>query len=392
MIIEPKIRGFICTTAHPVGCARNVHEQIQKAQQIKSGVTKRVLVLGASTGYGLSSLITAAFSCRAKTIGVSFDRPAHSEKKRTATAGWYNMAAFAQAARDAGLEHHTVIGDAFSDESKDKVIECIKNTMGKVDAVIYSLASPMRTDPLTGQRYQSVIKPIGKPYTTKSLNMNSWKVETVELAPASDEEVQATIKVMGGEDWKRWMEKLSASGVLEEDYLTLAFDYTGPTLTHPIYKDGTIGQAKKDLLETAKQLNHGGRSFLSVNKAVVTQASAAIPAVPLYIALLFRTMKKKGLHEDCIDQMIRMFQRIGSGKLALDEEGRIRMDDWEMQPDVQQEVMQNWQDVTDENIDQLADLNGFRDDFARLFGFGRGDVNYAEDVDPAVDIPGAILL
>lgn len=392
MIIQPKIRGFICTTAHPVGCEKNVRDQIEKAKLVHSGITQSTLVLGASTGYGLASMITAAFSCHAKTIGVSFDRPANPDKKRTATAGWYNMAAFAREAERAGLEHHSVIGDAFSDECKQKVIECIRNTVGKVDTVIYSLAAPNRIDPVTGTRYQSVLKPIGKPYQTKSLNLNNWSVENVELEAASEEEIQSTIKVMGGEDWRRWIEMLMQADVLEENFLTIAYDYVGPAITFPIYKDGSIGQAKKDLLEKAGEIQKSGRAFLSVNKAVVTQASAAIPAVPLYISLLFKTMKEKNVHEECIDQMIRMFQKLGSGKLNLDEAGRIRMDDWEMRDDVQQEVLANWDAVTDDNLKELADIEGFTGEFVSLFGFGRNDVDYGEDIEPMVDILHSLIL
>lgn len=392
MVIQPKIRGFICTTAHPEGCAANVRDQINKAKLIESGVTQNTLVLGASTGYGLASLIVAAFSCHAKTIGVSFDRPAVPEKQRTASAGWYNLAAFAKEAQEAGLEHHSVICDAFSKEGKQAVVDVIKSTVGKIDTVVYSLAAPSRTDEKTGKRYQSVIKPIGEAYHTKSLNMNNWELEEVTIEPATEDEIEATIKVMGGEDWKEWMELLEAEGVLEENYLSIAYDYVGPTITHPIYKDGTIGRAKENLLRASQEISEeGGRAFLSVNKAVVTQASAAIPAVPLYIALLFRTMKEKGKHEGCIEQIIRMFEKIGAGQLGLDELGRIRMDDWEMESDIQTEVMEHWNEVNDGNLTAWADIEGFRSDFAALFGFGRSDINYDADVDPAVEIAGSTI-
>lgn len=394
MIIEPKIRGFICTTAHPAGCAENVRRQIELAKASPIRATKRILVLGASTGYGLASMIAAAFGGGAASIGVAFERPGQPEKKRTATAGWYNMAAFARYAKEAGLEHHSVIGDAFSDEAKDRVIQLIKDTLGQVDTVIYSLAAPSRTDPVTGERYQSVIKPIGEAYRTKSVNLNSWKLEEVEIQPATEEEIAATIKVMGGEDWKRWMDALAAAGALAPGCLTLAYDYVGPQLTYPIYHEGTIGRAKADLLRTAGEITASGvaEAHLSVNKAVVTQASAAIPAVPLYITMLFKTMKGMGIHEDCIQQMIRMFGKIDSGNLELDEAQRVRMDDWEMRPDVQEAVMEAWQRADDTNLATLADIEGYQSDFKALFGFGLEGVDYGEDLDPAVDIPGLVVL
>lgn len=392
MIIQPKTRGFICTTAHPAGCAKNVQNQIALAKKHPTNLTKKTLVLGASTGYGLASMITATFGCCAKTIGVSFDRPAVPDKGRTATAGWYNLAAFAEAADQAGLEQHIVIGDAFATKTKDKVVELIRQTVGKVDMVVYSLASPVRTDPNTNVRYQSSIKPIGEPLVSKTIDMKTWKTAEAVLQPATEEEIESTIKVMGGEDWQLWIDVLREADVLEDNALTVAYSYIGPTITHAIYKDGTIGMAKNHLQQTADNLNKNGRAYISVNKAVVTQASAAIPAVPLYISILFRVMKEHGLHEDCIEQMIRMFEKLDCGELALDEERRIRMDDWEMREDIQQEAINRWEAANENNIGDLADIDGYQKDFLKLFGFGLVGVDESADVNIDVSIPGAIVI
>lgn len=392
MVIQPKIRGFICTTAHPEGCAANVRQMASIASKSSFGVTKRALVIGGSTGYGLASLATAAFSCHAKTIAVSFDKAAAPEKNRTATAGWYNLAAFANEAHNADLEHYAVIGDAFSDACKDATIQLIKEKFGKVDTVIYSLASPVRTDPDTGERYQSALKPVGEVYESKSLDLNHMTLNTVTLQPATEDEIASTVKVMGGADWLRWIAALKKADALEDAYLTIAYSYIGPELTHAIYKDGTIGRAKDDLQKAADALNRNGRAYLSVNKAVVTQASSAIPAVPLYISLLFNEMKARGTHEDCIEQIVRMFSKIASGHLDLDEQRRIRMDDWEMEPGLQALIRERWLDATPETLSQFADIQGYQNAFERLFGFGRTDVDYDADVDPSVPIAGAIVL
>ena len=395
MIVKPKVRGFICTTAHPLGCEQNIQEQIgyAKAQGAIAG-PRRVLVIGSSTGYGLACRIAAAFCCEADTIGVFFERP--SSGNRTATAGWYNNLAFEKAAAGAGRLAKSINGDAFSTEVKEQAVEMIRKDMpgGKVDLIIYSLAAPKRTDPVTGQVYNSVIKPIGKPFTGKTVDFHTGQVSTVEIAPAVGVEISDTVAVMGGGDWRLWMEALQNAGVLADCAATLAFSYLGPVLTHGVYKDGTIGKAKEDLDQASRQIDAllspiGGKSFVSINKALITQASSAIPVVPLYISLLFKVMKAKGTHEDCIQQMVRMFatRLYGQGlpvdwsKVDTDEEGRIRMDDWEMEPDVQQQVEEAWQGVTTGNVETATDLAGYRDDFYRLFGFGLTGVDYEDDIE-----------
>ena len=389
MVVEPKSKGFICTTAHPVGCYRNVEEQVQYAQRKgetyqcnRSKGFHKVLVIGASTGYGLASRIAAAFTCEAATIGVMYERPAAG--KRTATAGYYNTLAFDQLAKEKGLYTKSINGDAFSAQIKQEVIDTIKKDLGKVDMVIYSLASPRRTAP-DGVTYVSSLKTVGEPFTTKSLNLNNNEIITATLEPATEEEIAGTVKVMGGEDWELWMDALKEADVLEQGALTLAYSYIGPELTYPIYYSGTIGQAKKHLLDTANKINEkysDVKAYISVNKAVVTQSSSAIPAVPLYLSAMYRVMKEQGLHEDCIEQMVRLFdEKLIGDEVPVDGEGRIRLDDWEMKPEVQEAIMKIWDKVSTENVEQLCDIQGYWDDFFRMFGFGVPGVDYAADVE-----------
>ena len=387
MIIEPKIRGFVCITAHPEGCAKKVADEITiaKASSIESG-PKKVLVIGASTGYGLSSRITAAFSCEASTLGVFFERP--SSNGKPASAGWYNTVAFENEATAAGLYAKSINGDAFSNEIKEEVIQTIKEDWGTVDCVIYSLASPRRTDPTTGNTYKSCLKPIGSSFSNTSLDTNKGLVESVSIEPANEEDIKNTIKVMGGEDWELWMEALSNAGVLNEDTKTVAYSYIGPEVTWPVYKNGTIGTAKLDVERASRAIHekYGIEAYVSVNKAVVTQASSAIPVVPLYISILFKIMKAKGTHEGCIEQIVRLFKdRLYEGELNLDSEGRIRVDDWEMDPDIQAEVASIWPSVTTDNLREVSDFDAYQKEFLELFGFGLEGIDYSQDVE--VDRP-----
>lgn len=393
MIIQPKIRGFICTTAHPVGCFKHVEEQIDYVKtQGKFSGPKNVLVIGASTGYGLASRIAATFGAGAKTIGVFFEKEA--DDKRTASPGWYNSAAFETIAHREGHYAKSINGDAFSNEIKQKTADLIRKDFGKVDLIVYSLASPRRTHPHTGETFSSVLKPIGKPFVGKTVDAFRGEIKDVSIEPASPEEVANTINVMGGEDWEMWIDYLSKEGLLADGVKTMAYTYIGPELTHAIYKDGTIGKAKEDLKAAADRLDvklsklHG-HAVVSVDKAVVTQASAAIPVVPLYISLLFKIMKAKGTHEGCIEQIDRLMRAhlYSAQAPARDAEGYIRIDDLEMQPDVQQEVARLWPQVTTENLKQLSDVDGYCDDFYRLFGFYIAGVDYDADVDPVVKIP-----
>ncbi len=393
MVIKPRIRGFVCITAHPEGCAAHVREQIDYAKKqgpIGEG-PKKVLVVGASTGYGLASRIAAAFGSGASTMGVFFERP--SERGRPASAGWYNTAAFEDAARAEGLYAASINGDAFSDAIKAQTVERIKKDLGQVDLVVYSLASPRRTHPKTGETYKSVLKPIGQSFHNKSVDAEKEEVTEVEMTPATDEEIRDTVTVMGGEDWEMWIDALEDGGVLAPGATTVAYSYIGPDVTWPIYRNGTIGRAKEDLEKTAGRLDarlkvDRGRAFVAVNKAVVTQASSAIPVVPLYISILFKVMKAKGLHEGCIEQMYRLLaeQMYNGRALNYDPEGRVRIDDLEMREDVQQEVARRWPDVTTENLSDLADIAGYKEDFLRLFGFAMPGVDYDADVDPEVPL------
>ncbi len=393
MIVEPKIRGFICTTSHPEGCAKHVANQIAVVRSrgaIENG-PKRVLVIGSSTGYGLSSRIAAAFGCGASTIGVFFEKP--GEERRTGTAGWYNSAAFENEAKQAGLYARSFNGDAYSDEMKQKVVRAIQKDLGQVDCVIYSLASPRRVHPKSGETFKSVLKPIGQSYTNKNLNTGTKVVDEITIEPASQEEIDNTIAVMGGEDWEMWIDALLEADVLAEGAKTIAYSYIGPEVTWPIYTNGTIGAAKEDVEKSQRALDEklaplGGKAWVSVNKALVTQASSAIPVVPLYISLLYDVMKAKGTHEDTIEQMDRLFRhRLYGGSPKPDEVGRIRVDDREMAPDVQAEVDLRWKDVTTDNLRELADIDGYDSSFLRLFGFGLEGVDYTKDTDPSVGVP-----
>ena len=393
MIIAPKIRGFICTTAHPVGCAKHVADQIAvvKSRGPIANGPRKVLVIGSSTGYGLASRIAAAFGSNAATIGVFFEKPAEAD--RCGTAGWYNSAAFEKEAQAAGLYAKSFNGDAFSDAMKTTVIDAIKADLGQVDCVIYSLASPRRTHPKTGEVFKSVLKPIGATFTNKNLNTGTGVVNEVTIEPANDEEIAHTTAVMGGEDWEMWIDALQGAGVLANGVQTVAYSYIGPECTWAIYKNGTIGKAKEDLERVQRALDTklasiGGKAWVSVNKALVTQASSAIPVVPLYISLLYKVMKAEGTHEDCIEQMDRLFRdRLYSGHPQPDEAGRIRVDDWEMKPAVQELVGQRWLDVNTENFPQLGDFEGYQTSFLRLFGFGLEGVDYNADTDPNVSVP-----
>ncbi|MGB0373050.1 MAG: enoyl-ACP reductase FabV [Opitutales bacterium] len=394
MIVKPKIRSFVCLTAHPEGCAAHVKEQIaiaKAAEPAKDG-PKNVLVIGASTGYGLSTRITSAFTYGAKTLGLFFERP--SMKGKPASAGWYNSAAFEKEAEAAGLYAKSLNGDAFSNEMKEKAIELIKEDMGQVDLVIYSLASPRRTDPRTGETYKSTLKPVGAPFSAKNLDTDKKLINEVSLEPASEDEIQSTIKVMGGEDWELWMEALLGAGVLAKGCKTVAYSYLGPEVTYPIYKKGTIGLAKDDLDRAVKHIQEvmdsvDGSAYVSVNKAVVTQASSAIPVVPLYVSILFKIMKAKGTHEDTIEQMVRLLKdHLYSGKeLELDEANRIRVDDWEMDSDVQAEISGIWHQVSTDNLLELSDFPGYQANFLKLFGFGIEGVDYDADVEVEIPIP-----
>lgn len=380
MIVKPKVRGFICTTAHPIGCETEVKRQIDyvKAQPKTEG-PKKVLVIGSSMGYGLASRIAAAYSCGAATIGVMFDRPASGNK--TATSGWYNTKAFEKFAAEDGLYAKTINGDAYSDECKKEVIGLIKSDLGKVDMVVYSLAAPRRT---VGETvYNSVLKTTGEPYTNKTIDLRNNCVSEVTIEPATEEEINATVKVMGGEDWEAWIDALKAADALADNAVTVAYSYIGPKLTHPMYFEGSIGRAKAHLYETAKKLTNSGiKAYISVNKALVTQSSAAIPIVPLYISILYKVMKAKGNHEGCIEQMYRLFnQKLYGDSVQTDENGMIRLDDLEMQKDVQDEVTELWNKLSQDNLKECADLDGYWEDFYALFGFGIEGVDYEADIE-----------
>lgn len=392
MIVSPKIRGFICTTAHPEGCAAHVQEQIDyvKSQAPLDNGPKKVLVIGSSTGYGLSSRIVPAFGGGASTIGVFFEK--EGTERKTASAGWYNTVAFEEKARKAGLYARSFNGDAFSNEMKSKVIEAIKKDLGQVDMVVYSLASPRREDPETGEVYRSVLKPTGVTYHERTLNTDKVQVEEVTIESASEDEIAQTIKVMGGEDWQLWIDALSEVGVLAEGFKTVAYSYIGPKVTWPVYTDGTIGRAKEHLEKTAAAMNEkfGAHSALvSVNKALVTQASSAIPVVPLYISLLYKIMKEKDLHEGCIEQITRLFAEHYDRDCGpkLDEKGRIRIDDWEMREEVQAEIEKLWPQVSSENLREISDFDSYQREFLKLFGFGLSGVDYEAETETERAIP-----
>lgn len=391
MIIKPKVRGFICTTTHPVGCEANVREQIAyvKAKGKLAQGPKKVLVIGASTGYGLASRINAAFGSDAATIGVFFEKP--GTEKKTGTAGWYNAAAFDKAAKEEGLYAKSINGDAFSNECRDQVIELIKQDLGQIDLVVYSLASPVRKLPDSGEVVRSALKPIGEPYKSVALDTNKDVLVEAVVEPANEQEIADTIQVMGGQDWELWMNALDAAGVLAEGAKSVAYSYIGTDLTWPIYWHGTLGKAKEDLDRAAHAIDaklkaRGGNAHVAVLKSVVTQASAAIPVMPLYISMAFKVMKEQGIHEGCIEQIQRLFaDRLYSGQPApVDEQNRLRLDDWELRDEVQNACREIWQKITDDTIYELTDYQGYKDEFLRLFGFGLAGVDYDADVNPEV--------
>lgn len=392
MIIEPRMRGFICLTAHPDGCAQNIKNQIEyvKSKGHFDGA-KKVLVIGASTGFGLASRITSAFGSGAGTIGVFFEKPPSEGK--TATPGWYNSAAFETEAQKAGLYAKSINGDAFSNEVKQQTIDLIKADLGQVDMVIYSLASPVRMHPVTGVLHRSVLKPIGQTFSNKTVDFHTGLVSQVTIEPANQDDIDNTVVVMGGEDWKMWIDALKNAGTLANGATTIAYSYIGPEVTEAVYRKGTIGRAKDDLEATAfkitddlKSLN--GKAYVSVNKALVTQASSAIPVIPLYISLLYKIMKAEGVHEGCIEQIQRLFeQRLYTGKeVPTDDKGRIRIDDWEMRDDIQDKIKTLWEKATTENLSEIGDLAGYKQDFLNLFGFGFEGVDYNVDTNELVKI------
>jgi enoyl-[acyl-carrier protein] reductase/trans-2-enoyl-CoA reductase (NAD+) len=392
MIIEPRMRGFICLTAHPDGCAQNIKNQIEyvKTKGHIDGA-KKVLVIGASTGFGLASRITSAFGSGAGTIGVFFEKPPSEGK--TATPGWYNSAAFETEAQNAGLYAKSINGDAFSNEVKQQTIDLIKADLGQVDMVIYSLASPVRMHPVTGVLHRSVLKPIGQTFSNKTVDFHTGLVSQVTIEPANQDDIDNTVVVMGGEDWAMWIDALKNAGVLANGATTIAYSYIGPEVTEAVYRKGTIGRAKDDLEATAfkitddlKSLN--GKAYVSVNKALVTQASSAIPVIPLYISLLYKIMKAEGVHEGCIEQIQRLFeQRLYTGKeVPTDDKGRIRIDDWEMRDDIQDRIKTLWDKATTENLSEIGDLTGYKQDFLNLFGFGFEGVDYNVDTNELVKI------
>lgn len=394
MIIKPRIRGFICTTTHPVGCEHNVKEQIAltKSQGQIANAPKRVLVVGSSSGYGLSSRITAAFGGGASTIGVFFEKAA--TEKKTGTAGWYNSAAFDKFAKEEGLYSKSLNGDAFSNEAKQKTIDLIKEDLGQIDMVVYSLASPVRKMPETGEVIRSSLKPIGNTYTATAVDTNKDAIIEASVEPATEQEIQDTVTVMGGEDWELWMNALSDAGVLADGCKTVAYSYIGTELTWPIYWDGALGKAKMDLDRAATVLNEklsvtGGTANVAVLKSVVTQASSAIPVMPLYIAMVFKKMREEGVHEGCQEQILRMFsQRLyredGSAP-EVDDQNRLRLDDWELREDIQKHCRELWPQVTTENLKDLTDYVEYKEEFLKLFGFGVDGVNYDADVNPMVE-------
>lgn len=385
MIIEPKVREFICTTAHPDGCRENVMRQIEYTKKLGNTTgPKKVLIIGSSTGYGLASRITAAYGCNASTLGIMFEKPA-TLPRRTATPGWYNTKAFEETAQADGYYAKTINGDAFSEKIKQETIDIIKRDLGKIDMVVYSLAAPRRTT-ADGTVYSSTLKTVEQDFTNKSLNLKDNSISEATIHPASEEEITATVKVMGGEDWLDWIKALSHAGVLEQNARTIAYSYIGPKLTYPVYYNGTIGIAKKHLYDASLQINEqfadkGIKAYISVNKALVTQASSAIPIVPLYMAILYKVMKDKNLHEGCIEQINRLFrEKINDGCPIVDNEGRIRLDDYEMKEDVQSQVMEYWDQVNTDNINQFADMTGYWDDFYHMFGFRFDEIDYTKDV------------
>ena len=390
------MRGFICLTAHPKGCEQSVKNQIEyvKSKGPIDGA-KKVLLIGASTGFGLASRITSAFGSNASTIGVFFEKPPSEGK--TASPGWYNSAAFEKLAHEAGLYAKSINGDAFSNEIKKQTLDLIKSDLGQVDLVIYSLASPVRMNPNTGVLHRSVLKPIGSTFTNKTVDFHSGVVSNISIEPCNEEDIENTVAVMGGEDWSMWIEDLKAANLLAPGAKTVAYSYIGPSLTEAVYRKGTIGRAKDHLEATAFSITDslksiGGTAFVSVNKALVTQASSAIPVIPLYISLLYKIMKEEGIHEGCIEQIQRLYQnKLYAGTdIPIDEKGRIRIDDWEMRADVQEKVAKLWEQATTENLLSIGDLEGYKKDFHNLFGFGFEGVNYEADTDEMVPVSSIV--
>jgi enoyl-[acyl-carrier protein] reductase/trans-2-enoyl-CoA reductase (NAD+) len=388
------MRGFICLTSHPAGCEQNVVNQINYVKSKgKIEGPKKVLVIGASTGFGLASRITSAFGSGAATIGVFFEKAAQEGK--TASPGWYNSAAFHKEAKKAGLYAKSINGDAFSDAIKAQTIDLIKKDLGEIDLVIYSLASPVRNHPKTGVTHRSTLKPLGQSFSNKTVDFHTGVVSTISIEPGNQEDIDNTVAVMGGEDWQMWMDALNEAGLLSKNAMTIAYSYIGPSLTEAVYRKGTIGKAKDHLEATAFKItdslkNIDGKAYVSVNKALVTQASSAIPVIPLYISLLYKTMKEMGIHEGCIEQMQRLFsERLYTGNaIPTDENGRIRVDDWEMREDVQSQVAKLWLEADTDTLPNIGDLAGYKSDFSNLFGFGFEPVNYLADVSEMVEFEG----
>lgn len=394
MIIKPKIRGFICTTTHPVGCEANVKEQIEytKSQPKLENGPKRVLVVGSSTGYGLASRIAAAFGSGAATIGVFLEK--QGTEKKPGSAGWYNSAAFDKFAKAEGLYSKSLNGDAFSHEMKQKVIELIKEDLGQIDMVVYSLASPVRKMPDSGELIRSSLKPMGETYTATAVDTNKDVLIEASIEPASEQEIEDTVKVMGGQDWELWINALADAGVLAEGCKTVAYSYIGTEITWPIYWHGALGKAKMDLDRAASELSNKlapiqGTANVAVLKSVVTQASAAIPVMPLYIAMVFKKMREEGVHEGCMEQIFRMFsQRLykaDGSATELDSDNRLRLDDWELRDDIQEHCTTLWPQVTNENLFEVTDYQMYKDEFMKLFGFGLNGVDYEADVNPVVE-------
>ncbi len=396
MIIEPRMRGFICLTSHPKGCEQSVKNQIEfiKSKGTIDGA-KKVLVIGASTGFGLASRITSAFGSNAATIGVFFEKP--PVEGRPGSPGWYNSAAFENEAHKSGLYAKSINGDAFSNEIKKQTLDLIKADLGQIDLVIYSLASPVRVHPVTGVMHRSVLKPIGSTYTNKTVDFHTGIVSEISIEPCQGDDIDNTVAVMGGEDWAMWMKELKNANLLASGATTVAYSYIGPSLTEAVYRKGTIGRAKDHLEATAFEITDSlksieGKAFVSVNKALVTQASSAIPVIPLYISLLYKIMKAEGIHEGCIEQIQRLFHdRLYTGKpIPTDEAGRIRIDDWEMRPDVQQKIAELWKLATTESLSEIGDLPGYKQDFLNLFGFGFEGVDYLADANEMVGVPSIV--
>lgn len=396
MVIKPRVRGFLCTTTHPTGCAANVKDQVEyvKANGTIADGPKKVLVIGASTGYGLASRITAAFGSGAATLGLFFEKPGN--EKKPGTAGWYNSAAFHQLAEAEGLYAKSINGDAFSDAVKQTTIDTIKADLGQVDMVVYSLASPRRQHPKTGEVFNSTLKPIGKNVVQQGVDTNKNVIKEFTIEAANQDEIDNTVAVMGGEDWQMWIDALQAADVLAPGCKTTAYTYVGEAVTRDIYWDGTIGAAKKDLDKKVIDIRQAlqsidGDARVSVLKAVVTQASAAIPVMPLYLGLLFKVMKQKGTHEGCIEQIDLLFREsLYGNQPQIDDVGRLRADYKEIEPAVQQEVEQLWAQINDDNLNEISDMQGYMEEFLRLFGFGIDGVDYEAEVNPVADIDALI--